>query len=74
MAEWNTPARNAAIIKRPFDQAENAAQRLVSPEPSEVGGEVRDTDGGILERGPEPRLAVGKSAPACDLFGYHFAE
>jgi hypothetical protein len=44
------------------------------PEPPEFGVEVCDPDRRILERGPEPRLTVGESAPACDLFGYHFAE
>src|SRR5258708_28193304 len=48
--------------------AENAAQRLVGPEPPEVRAEVCNTDRRILERGAEPRLAVGDIAPSPDLF------
>src|SRR5262249_47920750 len=54
--------------------AENAAQRLIGPEPPQVWGEVCDTDCRVLERGPEPRLAVGESAPGLDFLVYHFAE
>src|SRR6266478_7336262 len=67
------------VLQRPGDEfiewvAENAAQRLIGPEPPEVRAKVCDTNRRILERGTEPRLAVGESAPSLDLLVNHLIE
>src|SRR5258708_34922404 len=54
--------------------AENAAQGFVNPEPPAVESDVCDTYRSILERGPEPGLALGESVPSLDLLGNQLAE
>jgi hypothetical protein len=49
--------------------ADNAAQGLVDPEPTAIGSGVCDADRRVLEHGPEPRLALGESAPGLDFLG-----
>jgi hypothetical protein len=54
--------------------ADNAAKGFVDPEPSAVGSGVRDADRRVLERGPEPGLALGESVPGFDLLSNNLAE
>jgi hypothetical protein len=54
--------------------AKNAAHRFVDPEPPALGRDKTNTDWCIIERDPEPRLAVGESAPGLDLLGNRLSK
>jgi hypothetical protein len=54
--------------------AENAAHRFVDPEPPAIRRDMSNSDWCALERDPEPRLAVGESAPGLDLLGNRLGE
>ncbi|HKD31778.1 MAG TPA: hypothetical protein VKC66_38460 [Xanthobacteraceae bacterium] len=49
--------------------AENAAQGSVHPEPPAVGTDVCDPNCRVVERGPEPRLAIARQSKLDLLVG-----